>query len=177
MRQAVAALLLLLTGLTAMAGEALSTTALHPIEGLWRIPGSDCVIEILRDSLTASGEVARYRLTVVSADDLAVEEGTVIGEAIPTAAYGVYDSRIYTDVEPGRSLTPTSPRRVTLTLDEEESRLTAKRYGRNITLRWWRLLPYMLRWALSVTDDKAPDTDGLVKIYPETALPENPVYL
>ncbi|MDE6484272.1 MAG: hypothetical protein K2L14_02620 [Duncaniella sp.] len=188
MREALAALALLGATVTAVAAEPLPSASdeatarlaalpLHPIEGLWSIPGHDTVIEIVRDSLNAAGEPARFSLSVITADDLAVTAGTVVGSAIPTATYGVYDSTIFTDVLPGRHLTPSQPRRVTLTLADDDSRLMAKSYGRNVALRWWRLLPYTLRWALSVTEDKAPDTEGLVRIFPESSLPQNPVYL
>ncbi len=150
---------------------------LHPVEGIWQFPGHDSMVEIARDSITPSGQVARYRVAVIATDDLSLDPGTVVGYATPTARYGVYDSRFYTDLHPDRKLTPSAPRKFTLTLDEDESRLTAKRYGKNVTVRWWRLLPYMFRWTFSVTDTQADETDGLVRIYPEPATPQNPVYL
>ncbi|MDE6583007.1 MAG: hypothetical protein K2K47_10840 [Duncaniella sp.] len=188
MREALTAILMLVATSTAMAADPLPSAAddaaarlaalpLHPIEGLWSIPGHDTVIEIVRDSLATNGEPARYRMAVVTADDLAVPAGTIVGTATPTAAYGVYDSTIFTDALPGKHLTPAEPRRVTLSLADDDSRLMAKSYGRNVVLRWWRLLPYTLRWALSVTEEMAPDTEGLVRIYPESSLPQNPVYL
>ncbi|MBD5253704.1 MAG: hypothetical protein HDS51_05715 [Barnesiella sp.] len=155
----------------------LSSLPLHPIEGLWQMPGHESVVEIVRDSVSPSGEVARYRIEAIVSVDLAVTPGTVVGTVTPTAAYGIYDSRIFTDAEGDRRLIPTSPRRCTITLDNDESRLVARRYGRNIALRWWRLLPYMFRWAVSVNSQNAPDTDGLVRIYPETSSPGVPVYL
>ncbi|MDE5785528.1 MAG: hypothetical protein K2H98_03260 [Duncaniella sp.] len=180
--------MLLAAILSAVAGEVspsafdeararLSVLPLHPVEGLWQIPGHDSVLEIVRDSITPSGQVARYRIAVVEAEDLALAAGTVVGTVTPTAAHGVYDSRIFTDVEPGRHLIPSSPRRCTLTLDADESRLMVKHHRRKVTVRWWRLLPYMLRRVVSVSKDDAPDTDGLVRIYPESSTPQNPVYL
>lgn len=157
--------------------ERLKELDMHPIEGIWQIPGHESRLEIIRDSITPSGQIARYRIAVIIADDLSIGAGTVVGYATPTAEYGVYDSRIFTDVTPGRRLTPSAPRKFTLTLNGDESRLTAKRYGKNVIVRWWRLLPYMLRWTFSVDDKQAPETDGLVRIYPEPKSPQNPVYL
>lgn len=187
-RLLVTGVMLLAAVLSAAAGDAmpspfdeardrLSALPLHPVEGLWQIPGHDSVLEIVRDSVTPSGQVARYRIAVVTADDLALAAGTVVGLVTPTAVHGVYDSRIFTDVEPRRHLIPTSPRRCTLTLDGDESRLMVKHHRRKVSVRWWRLLPYMFRRAVSVSKDDNPDTDGLVRVFPESSTPQNPVYL
>lgn len=162
----------------AEAAGRLRSLPLHPVEGLWQFPGHDAVIEICRDDTSSvSDNVARYNMTLILTSDLSVRPGTVVGYLTPTGRYGVYDSRIYTEMSSDGERRLVNPRKYVLTLEDGESRLVMKRYGKKMKFRWWRLMPYMFRWAISDSEISPGELEGLVRIFPEPAIPLNPVYL
>ena len=149
---------------------------LHPVEGLWQFPGEPAVIEIRRDSAHVSGgEVGRYLMILIRPVSKTADAGTTVGTLVPTGKYGVYDARIYSELPSGRHRV--RPASCLLSLDDEESRLVMKSYGKKLHFKWWRLMPYMFRFTFTETEIRRGDVDGLVRIYPEPAIPINPVYL
>lgn len=180
MRSLLLTLLMILTAATAagndivqQAREQLSELPLHPVEGLWQFPGEEGVIRIMRSDADARS----YDMVVLTAPDNFLMPGTTIGHISPTAAYGVYDATIYTDVTPGRFLKPSRPKTFVISLADEESRIMMRRYGKTVKFKWWRLMPYMFRWTITESQSSRGEIDGLVRIYPEPAIPLNPVYL
>lgn len=149
---------------------------LHAVEGLWSLPGHDAMVVIERDSVTSAGQVLSYSIKVASCADRSIRCGTVIGRLTPTSRSDTFDARIFSDITSGKKRRLTGSRRCTITLAEDDSRLRIEPYGRRIKLRWWRLLPYMLRWSITETEAKAPAGDGFVRVFPE-GKPVNPVYL
>ncbi len=158
------------------AASRLRQIPLHPVEGLWQFPGQSAVIEIRRDSTAVSdGVVGRYLMILIRPASKNVQAGATVGTLVPTGKYGVYDARIYTELPSDRRrVRPTS---CLLSLEDEESRLAMKSYGKKLKIRWWRLMPYMFRFAFSETETRRADVDGLIRIFPEPAIPINPVYL
>ncbi|MCM1519250.1 MAG: hypothetical protein NC098_00490 [Lachnoclostridium sp.] len=155
------------------ARQQLSELPLHPVEGLWKFPGEEGVIKIMRTDADARS----YEMVVLTAPDNFLMPGTTIGHVTPTAAYGVYDATICTDITPGRTLKPSRPKKFVISLTDEESRIMMRRYGKTVKFKWWRLMPYMFRWTIIESESSRGEIDGLVRIYPEPAIPLNPVYL
>lgn len=153
---------------------------LHSIEGLWRFAAEGTLMAIERTddrSLSAddAGSVT-YRMVVVSAADLSLRPGTVMGYLSPTAKRGVYDARLYTGrTDAGTALH--SPKSYTVTLADSDSRLSLNRYGTSYHFNWWRLLPYMYSRLISRTERKTSGTEGCVRVYPAPAVPLEPRYL
>ena len=160
--------------------ERMAEMPLHSIEGLWRFAAEGTLMAIERTDdrgipTDEAGSVT-YRMVVVSAADLSLRPGTVMGYLSPTAKRGVYDARLYTGrTDAGTALH--SPRTYTVTLTDSDSRLSLNRYGTSYRFNWWRLLPYMYSRLISRTDKKASGIEGCLRVYPSPAIPMEPRYL
>lgn len=165
---------------TAEVTERMAAMPLHSIEGLWRFAAEGTLMAIERiDDDTPSADDAgtvTYRMVVVSAADLSLRPGTVMGYLSPTAKRGVYDARLYTGrTDPGTALH--SPKSYTVTLTDSDTRLSLNRYGTSYRFNWWRLLPYMYSRLVSRTEKKPSGTEGCLRVYPAPAIPLEPRYL
>ena len=88
----------------------------------------------------------------------------------------MYDARIFTSRhDDGTKLS--SPKKFTVTLTDDDSRLTIKEYGKSYIFNWWRLLPYMYRYVINRRDNSPGDIEGCVRVFPEPTLPLEPIYL
>lgn len=160
--------------------DRMETMPLHSVEGLWRFAAEGTLMAIERDdSREVSPDEAGtfiYRMVIVSAADLSLRPGTVMGYLSPTAKRGVYDARIYT----GRTDAATalhSPKTFTLTLGDNDSRLSISRYGSSLRFNWWRLLPYMYSRLISRREKSPGNIDGCLRVFPAPAVPAEPRYL
>lgn len=158
----------------------LAEMPLHIVEGIWEFASEGTLMAIERvDGSAVSGRTATatlYRMVVVRGADMALRPGTVMGYLATTSKRGVYDARIFTSrSDDGTTLS--SPGTFTITLTDEDSRLTIKEYGKSYIFNWWRLLPYMYRYLVTRRDRPSGDLDGCVRVFPEPARPIEPVYL
>ncbi len=153
---------------------------LHAVEGLWRFASEGSLMAIERQTSKTTGayeaETTVYRMVIVRAADMALRPGTVMGYLTPTAKRGVYDARIYTSrLDSGTALT--SPKSFTLTLTDEDSRLSISDYGSSLRFNWWRLLPYMYRYLFTRRDKSPGAIQGCLRVFPAPAVPSEPRYL
>lgn len=152
---------------------------LHIVEGIWEFASEGTLMAIERVDSDVNGRPSAatlYKMVAVRGADMALRPGTVMGYLTTTSKRGVYDARIFTSrSDDGTVLS--SPKTFTITLTDEDSRLTIKEYGKNFVFNWWRLLPYMYRYLISRRERSAGDIDGCVRVFPEPARPLEPVYL
>lgn len=153
---------------------------LHAVEGLWRFASEGSLMAIERQTARTTGEYEAeatvYRMVIVRAADMALRPGTVMGYLTPTAKRGVYDARIYTSrLDSGTALT--SPKSFTLTLTDEDSRLSISDYGSSLRFNWWRLLPYMYRYLFTRREKSPGAIQGCLRVFPQPAVPPEPRYL
>lgn len=157
----------------------LAESPLHSVEGLWEFASEGTLMAIERVATPEGrrgGNATLYRMVAVRGADMALRPGTVMGYLATTSRRGVYDARIYTSRhDDGRQLS--APRTFTLTLTDEDSRLTIKEYGKKYVFNWWRLLPYMYRYVVSRREREAGDIDGCMRVFPEPSRPLEPRYL
>lgn len=155
----------------------MAASPLHIVEGLWRFPADGGLMAVERCDLGGEREGAsQYRLVVVDAANRILSPGTVMGYLWATAKRGVYEARIYTSVNrEGTQLC--NPKYFTLTLDDQESRLSFRKHKTGVRLNLWRLLPFMFRFSVVRQDNRPDDLDGCVREYPMPALPAEPIYL
>nr|MBD5376734.1 hypothetical protein [Bacteroides sp.] len=145
---------------------------LHRVEGLWQFPADGGVVAIEREP---DGSEA-YRMIVIEASNRLIEPGTVIGRLRPTVKRDVFEARMMTGFDTAAD-TLTSPRIVTMTLADSDSRLMLRHHRKGLKLHWWTLLPYMFRRFVTEVDETPRDLGGCRRIYPEPAVPANPRYL
>ncbi|MDE6116774.1 MAG: hypothetical protein K2O30_10620 [Duncaniella sp.] len=152
---------------------------LHIVEGIWEFASEGTLMAIERVDGNVSGRTSAatlYRMVAVRGADMALRPGTVMGYLSTTSKRGVYDARIYTSrSDDGTVLS--SAKTFTLTLTDEDSRLVIKEYGKSFVFNWWRLLPYMYRYLISRRERSSGDIEGCVRVFPEPAVPLEPVYL
>lgn len=155
----------------------MAASPLHIVEGLWRFPADGGLMAVERCDLGGERERAsQYRLVVVDAANRILSPGTVMGYLWATAKRGVYEARLYTSVNrEGTQLC--NPKYFTLTLDDQESRLSFRKHKTGVRLNLWRLLPFMFRFSVVRQDNRPDDLDGCVREYPMPALPAEPIYL
>ncbi|MCM1137701.1 MAG: hypothetical protein NC221_03205 [Duncaniella sp.] len=159
--------------------QRLANLPLHIVEGIWEFASEGTLMAIERADYSPRnpGSAATlYRMVVVKGADMTLRPGTVMGYLSTTSKRGVYDARIFTSRnDDGTELS--SPKRYTISLTDEDSRLTIKEYGKKLIFNWWRLLPYMYRFVLSRRENRPPDMEGCVRLFPEPAIPLEPRYL
>lgn len=157
----------------------LASMPLHVVEGVWEFASEGTLMAIERvGSETSDRRSAStlYRMVVVRGADMTLRPGTVMGYLATTSKRGVYDARIFTSrSDDGSSLS--SPKRFTMTLTVEDTRLTIKEYGKRYVFNWWRLLPYMYRYLISRRERSSGDIEGCVRVFPVPAIPVEPIYL
>lgn len=156
--------------------QRLATTALHRIEGIWRLTSGGGEIGILRKSEAPAGggkDVTEYEIIILGASDRALRAGTVIGTLRPTAKASVYQAHIYTRQAGSRLY---DARTFMLRLDAEENRIVFERKKSNLSVNLWRLLPYLWRAPVERRSEPAA-TEGAIRIYPQPATPIEPRYL
>lgn len=141
-----------------------------PIEGVWRISGSEGLFAVVADP----GSIF-FRLVVVDSPDRNVLPGTVMGACTAVGRNNSYDAKIYTSGATTGILS--RPRRFTVTLSDE-GRLIMVPVTDKLKVNLWRFLPYMFRVSVTRVNDRPNNIDGAVRVYPEQAVyPLTPRYL
>lgn len=159
--------------------SAMERRPLHRIEGIWAFPSDGASVAIERwDDATVAGtsEAVGYRIVVLRSPCRSLRPGTVMGHLSATAKPGVYAAEIYTAGNGGPTLM--KPKGFTLTL-VDDAHLTFRQHSRKIRVNLWRLLPYMSRISMRVSDSDAPtDIDGCTRLFPRPLSgPVEPRYL
>lgn len=160
--------------------DRLGQLPLHAIEGLWRFASEGSLMAIERRQTKTAGEYSAettvYCMVIVRAADMALRPGTVMGYLTPTAKRGVYDARIYTSrLDNGTTLH--SPKKFTVTLTDDDSRISISDYGSSLRFNWWRLLPYMYRYLFTRKEKSPGAIQGCLRVFPAPAIPAEPRYL
>ncbi|WP_295731694.1 hypothetical protein [uncultured Muribaculum sp.] len=153
--------------------------ALHRIEGIWSFPsdGASIAIERHRDMSKPGGsDGVHYRMVVLRSPCRSLRPGTVMGYLSATAKPGIYAAEIYTAGDGGPVLR--RPKRFTLTL-VDDAHLTFRQHSRKLKVNLWRLIPYMSRISMRLSDSDAPtDLDGCTRVFPRPLSgPVEPRYL
>lgn len=163
----------------AEARERLAESPLHIVEGLWEFASEGTLMAIERVDASDSrrgSSATLYRMVAVRGADMALRPGTVMGYLATTSKRGVYDARIFTSRHDDGTVL-SSPKSFTVTLTDDDSRLTIKEYGKGYVFNWWRLLPYMYRYLISRRDRSSGDIEGCMRVFPEPSRPLEPRYL
>lgn len=147
----------------------------HRIEGIWRFAESGATIAIEREEGGDAHGAVAYRMTVIRSDNRSIRPGTLMGIITPSAKSDVFDANIYTSSRRNSSLD--APKRFTLTLAEQGSRLVFARVKSKYSLNLWRMLPYMFRYAVRRNDRTGEAPYGCIKVFPAPAVPAEPRYL
>lgn len=158
---------------------AMARRALHRIEGIWSFPsdGGAVVIERYSDpSVAGTGGAMHYRMVVLRSPCRSLRPGTVMGYLSATAKPGIYSAQIYTAGDGGPTLR--RPKDFTLTL-VDDAHLSFRRHSRKLKVNLWRLIPYMSRISMRLSDSDAPtDLDGCTRVFPRPLSgPVEPRYL
>lgn len=146
----------------------------HPatlVEGIWSATDRGTCVAIVRGHASgASRSLAPgcCLMVLMRSASAGLPSGTVMGVLAPTAREGVYDAQLYTR-RSGRQLT--APRRFTLQLSTNGSRLSATEVHTGVAVDIWRLLPYPYRSVVRNRDDRQRNLDGFVRLWPATAAP------
>ncbi|MDE6264095.1 MAG: hypothetical protein K2M11_03010 [Paramuribaculum sp.] len=148
----------------------------HRIEGIWQFPntGATVAIERVSDRAQLPGATA-YDMVVVRSENRTIPPGTIMGKIAPSAKSDVFDAMIYSSA--GRKARLTAAKHFTLTLGEGGSRLVFKRVKSKYSFNFWRMLPYMFRYAVRRNDNTGEAPLGCIKIFPEPEIPAEPRYL
>ena len=150
------------------AREIIDNRGADPLCGIWRIGGDGALIAILPE--TAS--TARFEIYLLDSPDMSVIPGNKIGSATATGQPGIYDA----ELAQSQSLLKKRQRYI-FTLDRD-GYLSLKPYKQGKKVSLWRLLPYLFRASVSVSDinTRPASVDGAIKVYPPTT-PERPILL
>lgn len=143
--------------------------AMMPIEGVWRMSGSEGLFAVVADPGTIF-----FRLIVVDSPDRNILPGTVMGACTAAGRADCYDARIYTS---GDSGILSKPKRFTVTL-ADDCRLIMVPVTDRLKVNLWRFLPYMFRMSVTRVNNRPDNLDGAVRVFPPAAAsPLTPRYL
>ena len=159
--------------------SAMQSRPLHRIEGIWSFPSDGGCIAIERhtdNTMRGGDDAVRYRMVVMRSPCRSLRPGTLMGYVSATARPGIYAAEIYTSGNGGPVLR--NPQRFTLTL-VADAHLTFRQHSRRLKINLWRLIPYMSRISVRLTDSDAPkDIDGCTRVFPRPLSgPVEPRYL
>lgn len=140
---------------------------LQPIEGIWYYPDEMMTVVVERCPNPLNDVSADYRIVLVSANDMSLLPGTVIGYCTQSADRDKYQLWIYS--EQCGSLIE-NPQKCVAVLNKDRDELLIERSEVNVRVRvnFSRFLPKLLKGISIVAnknDVKVPE--GFRKIYPE----------
>ena len=104
-----------------MARDRLSSTPMQPIEGIWEYPDEMMTLVIERFSSPQFSRKLKYRIVLLSADDMSLLPGTVIGYIAESADNEKFELWLYSELD-GKILTGAS--KCVATLDSDGNSLT-----------------------------------------------------
>lgn len=144
-------------------------TDLQPIEGIWYYPDENMTVVVERNINPLNDVRTDYRIVLISAEDMSLLPGTVIGYCSQSADHNKYKMWIYT--EQSGSLIE-NPQLCVGELNHERNELLIERSEVNVRVRinFSRFLPKLMKGIYAVPtkkDVKIPE--GFRKIYPESS--------
>lgn len=146
-------------------------SGLQPIEGIWYYPDEmmTVVVERCDDLLNEYGE--DFRIVLVSANDMSLLPGTVIGFCSQTADVNKYKMWIYCEQ---RGSLLENPQMCIAVLNKDNNELLIERSEVKIRVRvnFSRFLPKLLKGISVVPNKKDVEIpEGFRKVYPEAVNP------
>lgn len=150
-------------------------TDLQPIEGIWYYPDEKMTIVIERCNDALVGALADYRLVLVSAADMSLLPGTIIGYCTQSAERSKYRLWLYSEqcddvLE--------NPQKCVASFNEARGEILVERSELKIKVRvnFSRFLPQLLKGISIVpTKSEVKVPEGFRKIYPEPEIAEKGV--
>lgn len=135
----------------------------HRLEGLWMFTASDALVAVERfaDAGDRAERMPRYRMVIVSSPRRTMVPGTVMGYMGVTSRKNVYDAMIYTVTE---GATLTTPRRFTVRLGDNDTRLSFMPVKKGLAVSVRRLFPYLFRVGIREYDTRDESLDGCVRV-------------
>lgn len=135
----------------------------HRLEGLWMFTASDALVAVERfaDVGDRAERMPRYRMVIVSSPRRTMVPGTVMGYMGVTSRKNVYDAMIYTVTE---GATLTTPRRFTVRLGDNDTRLSFMPVKKGLAVSVRRLFPYLFRVGIREYDTRDESLDGCVRV-------------
>ncbi len=149
-----------------MARNRLMASPIQPIEGIWEYPDEMMMLVIERFSSPQFSRKLKYRIVLLSADDMSLLPGTVIGYIAESADNKKFELWLYSELD-DKILTGAS--KCVATLDSDESALTFVRSEIKLRVRFnvMRFLPKIFRFiTLSPYKDGEELPVGFRKIFP-----------
>lgn len=143
----------------------LAASPLHRIEGIWQFPdnGAQVVIERFNPDKILDSNISYYRIIVLRAPVRSLLPGTTMGYICPSADKDAFTAKLYTRFDGGQKLSHASRFVLTLT---DDGHLSFERTGTKISLKPWRLLPYVWRLGINVTKDEHHGINGCIRLFP-----------
>ena len=148
------------------ARDRLSSTPMQPIEGIWEYPDEMMTLVIERFSSPQFSRKLKYRIVLLSADDMSLLPGTVIGYIAESADNAKFELWLYSELD-GKILTGAS--KCVATLDSDGNSLTFVRNEIKMRVRFnvMRFLPKIFRFiSLSPYKDGEELPVGFRKVFP-----------
>lgn len=142
-------------------------TDLQPIEGIWYYPDEmmTVVVERCHDALSDVG--GGYRIVLVSANDMSLLPGTVIGYCTQSADHDKYNLWLYSE-QSGSLLENPQKCVASLNVDKGEFIIERSEVKVRVRVNFSRFLPKLLKGVSavpSIKEVKVPE--GFRKIYPK----------
>lgn len=149
-----------------MARDRLSASPMQPLEGIWEYPEEMMTLVIEQFSSPQFSRKLKYRIVLLSADDMSLLPGTVIGYIAESADNEKFELWLYSEHD-GKLLTGAS--KCVATLDADESTLTFVRSEIKLRVRFnvMRFLPKIFRFiTLSPYKEGEELPVGFRKVFP-----------
>ena len=143
---------------------------LQAIEGIWYYPEEEMTVMIERCDDSKPLEYRDYRMVLVSADDLSLLPGTVIGYCKPTVSAEVYKMWIYAE-QNYSVLENLQMCKATVNADGDEIIVERSKTDFKVRVNFSRFLPRLLS-GISVSTsgvEKVEVPEGFRRVYPKSA--------
>lgn len=157
------------------ARELCDKSALSDIEGLWRYPGDNTVVIVMKDS----GKTDSYGIWIVESLDCRLDSGKRIGTLTASADVRKYRLTMFTSLKRDKFSDPCT---CMATLSDKKESLIIERADVSLKFNPLGFLPYFwrsIRVKTTFPSEKIPE--GMIKIYPgfdsEGSTTRNPRYL
>lgn len=146
--------------------ERLDKLDLQAIEGLWSYPQEQMLVVIERFTSPNISKKIGYRMVMVSAEDLSLLPGTVIGYLEKSALDNKYQLWLYSE-QCGTELENIQKSVATLSEDDGTITFTRSEWTAKVRINFSRFLPNLFR-GISIVPEKKGETlpEGFKRIYP-----------
>lgn len=139
---------------------------LQPIEGIWYYPDEKMTVVIERCSDAVTSMIADYRIVLVSAADMSLLPGTVIGYCVQSGVHKKFRMWLYCEQDYDIL---ENPQMCVATFNEDSGELLVERSEVKVKVRinFSRFLPRLFRGISIVPTKKEVEVpEGFRKVYP-----------